>query len=371
MLNRKTLLSIVKGIVTKKTPIYVQFAVTKRCNLGCKMCGIVKTWRRERELDLDEIERVAEVLEKLGTGVVVLTGGEPFLREDLPEIVKIFYKRGLNTRLQTNGTLCTEENVREVIKSGLDDVSVSLDSLDPKVQDSITNVKGSWERTVRSISLFSRLMPKKNSMPVINCVLSKKNIGEIKRMVKFADRIGFYLSIIPVHLLKNKNEKFAFRGSDSSLDFSKRDLDLIDKTYAELIEMKKKGFSIYNSLRFLKESPDFIKYGICRWKCYSPYLYFSISPSGLFSPCIDLRTNVSVLDDNFIPLYRSEQFRKSILARVSHCPGCMYGCFPEITFLCEDLRVLIERIGKGVKILSRKRKGFDYDSVIKIIDSIR
>ena len=371
MLNRKTAISIIKGILTKKTPIYVQFAVTKRCNLGCEMCGIVKTWRKERELDLDEIERVAELLDELGTGVVILTGGEPFLREDLPEITKIFHRRGLNTRLQTNGTLCTEENVRAVIKSGLDDVSISLDSLDPETQDSITNVKGSWERTVRSISLFSLLMPKKNSMPVINCVLSRKNIGEIEHMVKFADRIGFYLSIIPVHLLKNKNEKFAFRGRDNSLGFSERDFDLIDKTYAKLIEMKKNGFSIYNSLRFLKESPDFIKYGVCRWKCYSPYLYFSISPSGLFSPCIDLRTNISVLDDNFISLYRSERFRERILTQVSRCPGCMYGCFPEITFLSEDLRVLSERVKEGARILGRKRRGFDYDSVIKIIDSIR
>jgi len=370
MISRKTALSILKGVLTKKTPIYVQFAVTKRCDLNCRMCGIVKSWKNEKDLDLDDVERIADILDNLNTGVVILTGGEPFSRNDLPEIVKIFHEKGLNTRLQTNGTLCTEENVKEVVKSGLDDISISLDSLNPKVQDSITNVKGSWERTINSISLFSRMMPKRNSMPIINCVLSRKNITEIEKMAKFADKIGFSLSVIPVHLLKERSENFAFRGYESSMGFSKRDFDLIDRTYLKLIEMKRKGFSIYNSLKFLRESPEFIKYQICRWKCYSPYLYFSISPSGLFSPCIDLRTDISILDDRFLEIYSSKEFEKRISRQVSQCSGCMYGCWPEITYLCEDVKVFIERISEGLKILGRKRKGFDYDSIIKIINSI-
>ncbi|MCK4336104.1 MAG: radical SAM protein [Candidatus Aenigmarchaeota archaeon] len=370
MLTRKTTFSILKGIVTKKTPIYVQFAVTKRCSLKCKMCGIVKSWKGEKDLNLDDIERVANLLDELNVGVVILTGGEPFLRDDLPEIVKIFHKRGLNTRLQTSGFSCTEENVREVVKSGLDDVSISLNSINPKIHDSITNVKGSWEKTMNSISLFSRIMPKRNSMPVINCVLSRKNIREMERMVLLADKIGFYLSIIPVHLSKDEGEKFAFRGYEDSLGFSERDFDLIDRTYSKLIEMKKKGFAVYNSMKFLKESPNFIKYSVCRWKCYSPYLYFSISPGGLFSPCIDLRTNISVLGDNFLLYYRSKEFGKRILRDVKRCEGCMYGCWPEITYLCEDIRVLMERIREGIKIIGRRRRGFDYNSIIKIIDSI-
>ncbi|NIO20615.1 MAG: radical SAM protein [Candidatus Aenigmarchaeota archaeon] len=370
MLTRKTASSILKGMLTKKTPIYVQFAVTKKCNLKCEMCGIVKSWKNERDLDLDDIKRIANVLSELNTGVVILTGGEPFLREDLPEIVKIFRKEGLNVRLQTNGMSCTEENVRDVVRSGLDDISISLESLNPKIQDGITNVKGSWERIIHSISLFSRIMPKRNSMPVINCVLSKNNIGEIERIAKFANRIGFYLSVIPVHLLKGKGENFAFRGQESSLGFSEKDSETIDRTYSKLMEMKKEGMTIYNSMKFLRESPKFIKHGVCKWKCYSPYLYFSISPSGLFSPCIDLQTNISVLNDDFLSLYRSKGFEKIISTKVDQCTGCMYGCFSEITYLCEDVRVLIERLREGIKILGRKRRSFDYDSVIKIIDSI-
>jgi len=371
MLTKKSTISIVKGILTKKSPIYVQLAVTKRCNLRCKMCGIVDSWKNEKDMSLDEIEKISDILDKLGTGVVLITGGEPFLREDLPDIIKIFSRKHMDVRLQTNGIFPIEEKIRRLVRAGLREVSISLDSLEPKKQDFICNHHGAWKKIMNSIYLFSNILPKNSSMPVINTVLSKLNLDEITNIATFSDNIGFYNSIIPVHIKSNKENKFQFRGISPEFEFLPEDFSLIDKSYLQLINMKSKGIKIYNSLRFLKECPDFLKFGKIYWKCHSPSLYFSISPSGFFSPCIELKTNISMLEDNFIRRYRSESFKKTINSQVKHCSGCMYGCWPEITYLCEDYPTLIERIIEGIKIIYSKRKPISYEEILYIAKTLR
>ena len=58
----------------------------------CKQCNIVETNSGLKNASLDEIEIIARNIRKIGGGIVLLTGGEPFLRKDLPEIVEIFKK---------------------------------------------------------------------------------------------------------------------------------------------------------------------------------------------------------------------------------------------------------------------------------------
>jgi MoaA/NifB/PqqE/SkfB family radical SAM enzyme len=370
MIMSRSMFRVLRGLATKKNPVYVQVAVTKRCNLKCMMCNIINFWKDQKDMTLQDLEQVADVLRDLNTGIVVLTGGEPFLRDDLPDIVRIFKKRGLGTRLQTNGAACSEDDIRDVVKAGLDDVSISLDSLIPEKEDKITGIPGSWDKIMMSISMFSEFMPKRGNMPVINSVLSRLNIDEIKNIVVFSDRIGFYASIIPVHVRQSVDENLHFRSPDRSIGFPESEFSLVDSTYDDLVSMKQNGYNIYNSFRFLRESPGYIKYGLIRWKCRSPSLYFSVSPEGLFSPCIEMKTGTSLLDPGFTEIYRSRGFRKGIKKTVRSCSGCMYGCWPEITYLSEDFNVLFERVAEGAKIMLRKRDPVSYDDSIKIIRSI-
>lgn len=370
MMASRAMLSVLRGILTRKNPVYVQVAITRRCNLRCRMCSIMDSWKPQKEMSLQDLERVALVMRSLNAGVIVLTGGEPFLRSDLPDIIRIFRKNGLSTRIQTNGAACSEDDIRDAIKAGLDEVSVSLHSLMPAKQDKITGVPGSWERTIKSISILSELMPTRGNMPIINSVLSRLNIEEIKRIVTFSSRIGFYSSVIPIHVKRSKEHALHFRSPDQYLGFSSPEFNLIDKTYTDLITMKRNGFNIYNSFRFLRESPAFLKFGLSEWRCHSPSLYFAVSPEGFFSPCIEMKTGISLLDSKFTSIYRSSQFREMISESVRACPGCMYGCWPEITYLSENLPVFSERVIEGVRIMLSKRKPVSHDEAIKTIRSI-
>lgn len=371
--NIKEKLRLIKGAIRKNKPLYVQFAVSKRCDLKCRMCQAVESRKDERELSLPEIERLADILSELDIGVLVLTGGEPLLRKDLPEIVEAFTKRKISVRLQTNATLATDRRVEALVDAGLREVTISLDTLDPAKQDNINNSEGSWQRIIRGMSIFSKHLPLKGNMSGINIVVSKLNIKEVPKVIRFTTAIGFYASLIPVHVSNGNGstKDFIVRADSPDFAFDTKDHDLIDETYARVRQMKRDGFLVYNSNRFLRESPEFLKRKKIYWKCDSPVLYFSISPEGRFLPCVDIKTNKSMLADSFMEKYRSAEFIDEIKGIVKKCPGCMYACWPEITYLCRDPFVFTERMIQGMKVGRFQREPMSQEEMLKAAEEIR
>src|SRR5262245_24722106 len=100
MFSWQTKFNMAVGFLTKTRPFYVQYYILSRCNLNCRQCNIVEGNSDLKEANLQTIAKIAKNLRKIGAGVVLLTGGEPFLRPDLPEIVRIMRAEGLDPRLQ-------------------------------------------------------------------------------------------------------------------------------------------------------------------------------------------------------------------------------------------------------------------------------
>jgi len=91
------------SVLTHQQPLYVQYYVTARCNLRCQQCNIIYANGDQEECTLEQAKGIAKNLAAIGTSIVLLTGGEPFARADLPEIAKAFIDEGVHPRLQTNG----------------------------------------------------------------------------------------------------------------------------------------------------------------------------------------------------------------------------------------------------------------------------
>ena len=90
----------------------------------------------------------------MGVAIVLLTGGEPYARKDLPEIIKAFESRGVHVRMQTNG-LATEEMIAASVEAGGCDISISLDTLNPSSQDVINGgFSNSWHKALKTIALY-------------------------------------------------------------------------------------------------------------------------------------------------------------------------------------------------------------------------
>jgi len=358
-------LLLLKAFITKRVPVYVQYAVTKKCNLNCAICNSNLSRDDETDLPLSEIKRLAIILKNIQVSNLVLTGGEPFIRKDIIEIAKIFKTSGLEVRFQTNGFLLTPELIIDLYKLGTNGITISLESLNPEIQDRLTNFKNSHEKIFKALSLMTQYSYQTKNISAINTVVSKLNIKELPTLAKFATGMGLFISFIPLHSTRS-NSHFIIRKNNEELEFSEKDFGAIDKVYTELIRMKKKGYLIYNSSRFLRETPDYLKYKKIHWKCDSPYLYFAISPSGNFLPCVDLNSGINILDKAFMQNYSCGRIQTQIKKMVNGCEGCMYACWPEFTYLMRDWHTLIEQAKQLGLSLIRMPKPFT-DQEIKLL----
>ena len=260
MFSFHTKKSIIKALLTKKSPYYIQFYINGKCNLMCRQCNIVETNSRINEMSLEEIDRSAANLKKVGVGIVLLTGGEPFMRDDLPEIVSIFTKKGMNVRLQTAGShYATEEKLQACYDAGARDINVSLDSLNLNNFDYINAVPGSAKNAIETIERISKIFRSQSAILSFGTVMSRFNYREIPAIVEFAKRIGWYVSIVPVHIANKLNPK-GFRSYDLDFVFTSDLYDNLKAQVDKLIAMKRAGYPIFDSERFLNSSYDFLRH---------------------------------------------------------------------------------------------------------------
>ncbi len=344
-----TKLRLARSILTKGFPIYVQYYVTARCNLACEQCNIIYSNADVGEASTDDARRIAENLARIGVSVVLLTGGEPFARKDLPEIVAAFTSNGIHTRVQTNG-LASRAALEACVKAGANDISISLDSLDPGVQDRINgDVADSWQRAVRTVSVVNELFPG-DALAVFGCVLAPRNLEQVPDVVRFATEIGWWVSLVPAHATA-KRAPLSFRTYDQTLVFPKDRWPRVDAVLDEIRRMQAGGFHVYDSEPYFEDMKRMIRGESMRWRdrnggvCDSPDLYFAILPNGNMAVCCDwrMRTRVSVIDANFPDRFRADATREEAHKIAAACPGCLFGSFPEITISARWLGPMLGR----------------------------
>ncbi len=302
-------------------------------------------------MSLDRIREVAQNIKKIGGGIVLLTGGEPFMRHDLPEMVEIFTQLGLNVRLQTAGTkYATEEKLRACYEAGARDINVSLDSLDHRTGDYINSVPGSSQNAIETIERISKIFRRDSAILSLGCVLSQFNYREIPAILEFAKNIGWFVSLVPVHI-SPLNTPRGFRSYDQMFQFSSNQFSELDHLAKDLLAAKKQGAPLFDADRFILSSISFLKGNGPTWRknaiCDSPNLYFAIRPNGDFSTCCDytLKEAPQLFDPSFPEMYKSGSIanRADVSAIVKNCKGCHYGSYPEVTLSVRDPKTFIER----------------------------
>ncbi len=375
MFSWQTKRSMIKALLTKDSPFYIQFYVSKYCHLSCKMCNIVKANKDIEPFSSDKIERIADNLVKIGAGVVLLTGGEPFLRPDIDEIVRVFKSRRLDVRLQTAGLYERRLKIAKCVEYGARDINVSIDSLDEELSDYINGRKGSWRNAIRTISYISRILPDKASICALGCVLSPYNVDEIEAILEFATEIGWWLSLVPAHITP-WDRPMNFRGHDETFRFQIDDYPRLRELINRLKGKKHHGMMLFDSDEYLESIYHFITIGSPNWRwnsvCDSPNLYFAILPDGRFAPCCDFRLDedVYIADPDFPRVYRSFEFRQKVNRIVKQCPGCNFGSFPEMTLSARAFSTISERVWLQLKAGSHHFPPFDENSLFEIISRI-
>lgn len=379
MFSKLSKKSLLKAVLTKEQPIYVQFYITARCNLTCQQCNIIYANSDLPECTLDDVQKIADNFAKLGVAIVLLTGGEPFVRKDLPEIIYAFESRGVHVRMQTNG-LVSEEQIIAAIEAGGKDISISLDTLIPESQDKINgDFVGSWYKAIKSVSIFTKYLPKQDSFASFGCVMQRDNLDQIENVIKFATGISWYTSLVPVHVTQNTHP-LGFRTFNQSQKFLESEYFKIDKIIEKIRKMKKDGYLLYDSNQYLDDIKRFIRNpNNTTWRkknknvCDSPNLYFAVLPNGELAPCCDHRIENQLLcqSSNFVEEYKSKIFRVDVNELVSACTGCMYGSFPEITISARYLAAQLDRIPIFFTKPKEKKWPVSYEKMISLANKYK
>lgn len=171
--------SFVPGILSWNT--------TNRCNLRCAHCYMdASEMKGASELTTEEGKRFIDDIAGLSKCVLVLSGGEPLLRDDICDLASHATSRGLRVVMGTNGTLITERRARELIASGVARVAISLDGCDAAVHDSLRRVEGSFEAAVKGAGACRRAGLEFQ----VNTTVTPANYGQIPEMVREAKALG-------------------------------------------------------------------------------------------------------------------------------------------------------------------------------------
>jgi MoaA/NifB/PqqE/SkfB family radical SAM enzyme len=349
--NNEQKLRLARSLLTKTRPAYVQFYITARCNMMCEQCNIIYASADCKEVNIYQINAVAENLAKIGVCMVLLIGGEPFLRKDLPEIIEAFTKNDIHVRMQTNG-LANEDMLQRCVKAGGHDISVSLDSLSGSLQDEINgNIRNSWRHIIKTVSIINRIFPE-NGIGFFGTVLMPKNMEHIVDILEFATSIGWGVSLVPVHTTRSA-QPLGFRIFDDTgfFHFPASSYARLKEIMEEIKIMRNQGMNLYDSDEYLDDVYRFIVGEPVRWRrrnqnvCDSPSLYFAIQPNGDVQPCCDYKLNKSfpVYDLDFPKWYRSGVIHEEVYKYTKNCDGCMYGSYPEITVSARYFKAMLRR----------------------------
>ncbi|HXX81900.1 MAG TPA: radical SAM protein, partial [Thermodesulfovibrionales bacterium] len=166
------------------------FFVTSACNLRCSHCFNWQNLNRQEDLRLEEIEKISLNLPRFSR--LLISGGEPFLKKELPDIIRLFYENNAIDAvvIPTNGTLTSimVPMMRTILKiSARLNVSVcfSLDGL-AEFHDSMRGMKGSFEKNLTSIRMLGELKREFGNLSInITSVITAHNMNEIKKLIDF------------------------------------------------------------------------------------------------------------------------------------------------------------------------------------------
>ena len=170
----------------KNFPLRVMFELTYRCNFNCKHCYIPKSYRNRGELTTQEVFLVLDELKDIGCFYLGFTGGEPFVRKDIMEILRYAGRKGFEVIVYTNGSLLNEKIIKELATLRLNKVDITIPAMSKAAFESISGVSGSRDKVFNAIK---GLHKRKVSLGFKSCVL-KENESEIKDIQDFAASLG-------------------------------------------------------------------------------------------------------------------------------------------------------------------------------------
>jgi MoaA/NifB/PqqE/SkfB family radical SAM enzyme len=292
--------------------------LTRRCNFRCRGCTV---WQQQdlRELPTEQVKKGLNILRELGVVDLVLSGGNPLLRDDIGGIIR-HASESFITTVYDNGSMAVEKI--EALRHA-DFVAISIDSLNPEKNDYIRGVKGAWSTAMQAVEELH-----KNGISVgVAPTISQFNLYEILDLTRyFTSRdIPVWFSLYSYDSPDSAGEQsHLFRIGKKNDEFTIVDGNGMVKTCDSLIAMRKKNSNIIMTSKLLKAIKNLYLTGERPWKCRALQNFFIIDHVGRVAGCHLHNPATTIFD---LPRMWNTQQLKALRRKYSKCTQCTYMCY--------------------------------------------
>lgn len=280
--------------------------INRGCNLRCSFCDL---WDNPASMPLDRAVGLLDEAVAVGTKTLVITGGEPFMYKPLFELVAAAKDRGLAVNITTNGTLI-EKRWDELVASGVDSLSVSLDGL----KDTHERIRGQVGCHTRTWKGIRKLRADSGIGLSIYFVVTNQNIDELLPVYEQSREIGAGFDFWPVNdapdlYLTSTEHQAAYR-------------DAVDHIARDVAHVRERAL-------FDKEGLNYHQGEVGRVRCLGLIDQFGVTYTGELLPCCvwggeDLAVG-NVFETPLSELWTSD--RVQAFRTGMHQDGCGAGCF--------------------------------------------
>lgn len=250
--------------VDKKRVIW---EVTKYCNYQCKhCCASAELVDTKDELDTKECKEILRQLKDFGVEEIYFSGGEPFSRNDILDILETARKYNIICNISTNGSFLTEKLAQKISKLNLNKVHISLDS---EIEKDFNEFRGGqyFEPTINAI----KLLKKYDIYVRVGAVIWQKNYKKLENMIRYLKSLGVdevvFNWLVQVGRLKENTDVCV-------------DIKYFDETIEKINNYKEK---YKNSIKISMHRNEHFENS--NMICPAGETFFYINPKGYVSPC--------------------------------------------------------------------------------------
>lgn len=170
----------------KKLP-KLDLNITNRCNFRCVHCAFDSGMCRMNEMSVAELEKILADTKELGGERIDITGGEPAIRQDLQQIIRIAKGMGYKIELVTNGSLLEKGDLQKLKALGLDAIAVSLDGSSAAVYNRIRQMD---EKTFRKAKKTIRNAIAVGFLVKVNTLVCEENLHDLTSISEWCISVG-------------------------------------------------------------------------------------------------------------------------------------------------------------------------------------
>ncbi len=297
----RELAMIARALASTDHPVMAHIIPMRQCNLACKYCNEFD--KVSKPVPLDVMRRRIDLLARLGTNIVTISGGEPLLHPDLDAILRHMRKYPIIAGMITNGYLLTAERIQRLNRAGLDHLQISIDNVNP---DEVS------KKSLKVLDRKLQLLAEHAEFHVnINSVVGGgvKNPHDALVVSRRALQLGFTSTVGIIH-----------DGDGQLQPLSEEEREAFLKIKA----LEKRSYSRFNHFQdnIARGKPN-------DWRCRAGARYIYICEDGLVHYCSQQRGYpAKPLEE-----YTVDDVRREFLTEKGCAPHCTVSCVHQISYI--------------------------------------